>query len=275
MNVASVLDGTARDAVALVHHADRISYGELADHVESIAAQLAEAGVDIGDRIALVCANTPTFVAAFLGVAHIGAVAVPLNPSSPAAEIARQLEAVAVVGIVVGPSAATNVCELDIAHFKVVLAPPGVALEGAQVLAAGGSRAEPGEERFPAAAMFAVITGFTPLTEFLARREPAGVEDLSRMLNSYFGEMIDLIQASGGDIVKFAGDALLAIWDARDEDLETATRRALQCGAEVKEKLNDRQVLDGVRLSLKIYIGAGDTMVAHVGGVDHASLAEV
>jgi class 3 adenylate cyclase len=39
-----------------------------------------------------------------------------------------------------------------------------------------------------------------------------GVEQLTAHLNEYFVRMIDLIHNHGGDIVKFAGDALLAIW---------------------------------------------------------------
>ena len=67
-------------------------------------------------------------------------------------------------------------------------------------------------EHFNAVALFADISGFTPLTERLSQGGPQGVEELSRVLNTYFGQLIDLITAHGGDIVKFAGDALLALW---------------------------------------------------------------
>ena len=66
-------------------------------------------------------------------------------------------------------------------------------------------------EDFPAAIIFADITGFTRLAERLARRGPDGAEELSRLLNAYFSQMIEQVTAHGGDIVTFAGDGLLAL----------------------------------------------------------------
>ena len=70
----------------------------------------------------------------------------------------------------------------------------------------------PVAEELPAAILFADISGFTPLTERLAERGPTGVETLARVLNQYFGKLINIIHEYGGDIVKFAGDALIAVW---------------------------------------------------------------
>jgi len=39
-----------------------------------------------------------------------------------------------------------------------------------------------------------------------------GAERMRQKLNLYFGEMIDFIVDAGGDVVKFAGDALMAVW---------------------------------------------------------------
>src|ERR1043165_6623964 len=67
-------------------------------------------------------------------------------------------------------------------------------------------------DSFPSVVLFADISGFTALTEKLAQRGPAGVETLARILNDYFGKMIDVIHEYGGDVVKFAGDALIVTW---------------------------------------------------------------
>src|SRR5688572_13965978 len=83
----------------------------------------------------------------------------------------------------------------------------------------------PEAERFQAAVLFADISGFTALAERLAQRGPAGAEELTRLLNDYFGQLIDLVDAHGGEVVKFAGDALLAWWPVGDEDLTRVTGR--------------------------------------------------
>src|ERR1041384_487769 len=65
---------------------------------------------------------------------------------------------------------------------------------------------------FQAAVMFADISGFTALTERLAEKGMAGAEILARILNDYFGQLIDLVYEYGGDVVKFGGDAITVIW---------------------------------------------------------------
>jgi class 3 adenylate cyclase len=129
-----------------------------------------------------------------------------------------------------------------------------------------GPTATPFAERFPAAILFVDISGFTPLVERLTRHGQDGVEELSRLLNTYFGELIDLIALHGGVIVKFAGDSVTALWPAKDEDLPTATREAIHCSFTLQKKLNDYGVGEGVRLYLKINVEAGEVIVAHIGG---------
>src|SRR5512145_1836590 len=77
----------------------------------------------------------------------------------------------------------------------------------------------PVSEDFQAAVLFADISGFTRLTEGLAERGPVGVETLARILNEYFGQLIDIIHDYGGDVVKFAGDAVIAVWPIKADDV--------------------------------------------------------
>ena len=63
----------------------------------------------------------------------------------------------------------------------------------------------PVAEELQAAILFADISGFTLLTERMAEKGPTGVGLLARILNEYFGQLIDIIHAYGGDVVKLRG----------------------------------------------------------------------
>src|SRR6266852_6354201 len=70
---------------------------------------------------------------------------------------------------------------------------------------------EPVLEQWHSAVLFADISGFTRLAEELSRRGPSGIEDLTRVLNTDIGCLVDVISRYGGEIDKFAGDALMAV----------------------------------------------------------------
>jgi class 3 adenylate cyclase/tetratricopeptide (TPR) repeat protein len=140
-----------------------------------------------------------------------------------------------------------------------------------------------------AALLFADISGFTALTERLAQRGPDGVEELSRLLNTSFGQILDTIDAHGGDVVKFAGDALLAIWPVEDEGrdqgtenrgqvaaeepmigegLSEATLRAAQCALAINARMSSfYRLIASAQLTLRIGIAAGDVSTVRIGGV--------
>ncbi len=131
----------------------------------------------------------------------------------------------------------------------------------------------PVSEQLPAAVLFADISGFTALSVELARQGPVGAEELGQLLNTYLGELIDIVTAHGGDVVKFAGDGLIALWPATAEAdippadrLATAACRAAQCALEAQKRLHAYQVAPGVEFSIKIGLGAGDVLAVHLGG---------
>ncbi len=135
---------------------------------------------------------------------------------------------------------------------------------------------KPELENFTAAVLFADISGFTALGEQLAQAGPNGAEVLSRVLNDYFGGIVDLVNSYGGDVVKFAGDALIALWPIRpsaEGQLDTAyelrnqARLATQCAVEIQNALREFRSTEGIPLSLKIALGVGEVVMIYVGGV--------
>jgi len=71
------------------------------------------------------------------------------------------------------------------------------------------------------ALLFVDISGFTNLCTRL------DIDCLQRHINTYFTQLIDIVVARGGDVLRFAGDAIFCSWSlaphADDEDLILAT----------------------------------------------------
>ncbi len=128
---------------------------------------------------------------------------------------------------------------------------------------------EPREEFLGGAVLFADIAGFSRLADQLTRNNPAGADELTAILNDYFGHLIQLVHDQGGDVVKFAGDALLALWAVNDlwSTLEIATAQAAQCGLAIQKKLAGYRVGE-IALNLRIHLVAGEFRVMELGGED-------
>ncbi len=131
----------------------------------------------------------------------------------------------------------------------------------------------------PAAVLFADISGFTHLTDMLSRHGPDGSEELTSLLNLYFTHMIALLKRFGGQVIRFSGDALIALFPTvadgpADVAIRRATLQATYAAATMQTATTNFQHLPTsigeTALSLKIGIGAGEVLVAHIGGVaDH------
>ena len=107
MNLASVLLGPTErtpDSAALRVGDETVTFSTLADRVQRVAGGLVGLGVEPGERVAIVAANQPAFVAAYLAVLWAGGVAVPLNPTAAPPELARELSDVGAKLAVVGPA---------------------------------------------------------------------------------------------------------------------------------------------------------------------------
>jgi class 3 adenylate cyclase len=129
----------------------------------------------------------------------------------------------------------------------------------------------PEAEPLPCAVLFADISGFTPLMERLSQRGLQGVEELSRTMNGYFDQLVNELTAHGGEVARFAGDAAIVLWPARDasrEALADVTLRAARCGLRLQERLHAFPVIEGLTLSLRVGLGTGEMYALLVGEND-------
>jgi predicted ATPase/class 3 adenylate cyclase len=85
-------------------------------------------------------------------------------------------------------------------------------------------------ERTDGAALFADISGFTPLTEALSRSlgPRRGGEELTGHLNRVYDALIEEIHRYGGSVIAFAGDAITCWFDGDDGARATAGALAMQ-----------------------------------------------
>ncbi|MGZ8844817.1 MAG: AMP-binding protein, partial [Pyrinomonadaceae bacterium] len=80
MNLFTRLFVTERDArTAVLFEQRQITYAELRAETERVAEVFNAAGVNEGDRVALLLADSPEFIASFVAIISLGAIAVPIN----------------------------------------------------------------------------------------------------------------------------------------------------------------------------------------------------
>ena len=80
------------DTVAIVRGDERVTYAELAHRARILASALQRQGVQRGDRVALFLENSVEFVAGVVAILEIGAVFMPINPSTKDDKLAYMLD---------------------------------------------------------------------------------------------------------------------------------------------------------------------------------------
>ena len=114
-------------------------------------------------------------------------------------------------------------------------------------------------ERKLVTALFADVTGSTPLGE---RHDP---EDLKDVLGAYLDAMRSEIEAEGGTVEKFIGDAVMAVFGvpvAHEDDAARALRAALRMQWRLEALNEDLQRRHGVRLAMRIGVNSGEVLAA-------------
>lgn len=110
------------------------------------------------------------------------------------------------------------------------------------------------EERKVVTVLFCDLVGFT------AASETADPEDVRHMLSTYFAMARKRIEAYGGVVEKFIGDAVVGIFGVpagHEDDPERAVRAAHR----IVEAAGELRYIDGAALKLRIGINTGEVLV--------------
>ena len=126
-----------------------------------------------------------------------------------------------------------------------------------------------GGSRVKAAVLFSDIKDFVSLCEGIE------AEDVTALLNDHFAEMVEVVHRHGGEIDKFLGDALLAVFYADTEmpaEPSAAALRAVYCALEMREKLkesNAKRAASGLRpIETGVGISYGEVISGPIGSKD-------
>src|SRR5216684_7358820 len=118
------------------------------------------------------------------------------------------------------------------------------------------------QERRVVTIMFADIIGSTPLAD---RLDP---EDMRAILVGYFNLMTEQIRRHGGTVVKYIGDAVMAVFGmpvAHEDDPDRAIRAALDMQKAIHAFNQRRQAQDAEATQLQMRIGINTGEVAAPG----------
>jgi adenylate cyclase len=119
-------------------------------------------------------------------------------------------------------------------------------------------------ETIRAVIWFCDLRGFTELSEKLPAAE------LVNLLNDYFGAMTDAVGRNGGEVLKFIGDALLAIFPLASRNDTLVAERTLagvQEAAAAIDAVNDKRRAAGqpvIRFGLALHVG--EVLYGNIGG---------
>jgi len=108
--------------VAVVHGEDRYTYAQLADRVGRLASALQAAGVERGDRVAVLCPNVPAILEAHYGVPACGGVLVTINTRLSGPEVGYILQDCAPKVLIVDEELRPVLDGVDLSGLRVLVA---------------------------------------------------------------------------------------------------------------------------------------------------------
>lgn len=144
--------------------------------------------------------------------------------------------------------------------------------------------------------LFGDVSGFTPLSEKLKVLGQEGAERITAIINHLFSQLVDVLFAHGGTLLKFGGDALLGVFPATSADeIAAGALHAAQAGLAMQAIMRQEAFSaikpfgdapgnglgrlattppgadDTYALKIKCGISAGPYFAAHVGTLPDAA----
>jgi class 3 adenylate cyclase len=120
--------------------------------------------------------------------------------------------------------------------------------------------------------MFTDLAGFTSMSEQMSAAETAN------HLNHHFALLAACVEAEGGTIDKFMGDALMAFWGAPDEQpdqVERAVRAAKAMVVAVKNDNKNRQIGNQTQMRFRVGLHCGLAVVGNIGAPERMNYTVV
>lgn len=132
------------------------------------------------------------------------------------------------------------------------------------------------EKRFPAVVAFADVSGFTAMSETLAKIGKEGAETLTGILNHYFTAMIDRIGRGGGFVGKFGGDAMTIFFPAENErELPEVVKTAIAACCDLQSAMEPfysiKTKAGEFSLGMKVGVSSGQVLFRVVKDKDGSS----
>jgi adenylate cyclase len=113
------------------------------------------------------------------------------------------------------------------------------------------------------------VIWLSDLRGFTARSEALPRDALIELLNGYFGAMCDAVDAHGGEVLKFIGDALLAIFPIAEGEAAVACERAVGAAQDAEAAIaaiNVQQAATGqAGLDYGLALHVGDVLYGNIG----------
>ncbi len=110
---------------------------------------------------------------------------------------------------------------------------------------------------------------FCDLREFTAKSDRMSPQQVVEMLDEYFDRVAGAISGHGGEVLKFVGDAILAVFPT-GADASDACRRALRAAEQALTALEALNAVrsEGERLAIGIALHLGEVMYGNIGSRD-------